>query len=227
MQKVLLAEEQKFSVTLAGGMKLFGSEASLALPALRKLQEELGGDIGLGWQAGRDDADGLDGTLILPDHKVAIEVVRPADVSREFLQESLRSFATARATEPGLRQLLFVGIDFPVDFKLDSGLRAMLEASDIDVDYRFYSTAELRPYRVVPGEMAFKLFDTYGFPIDLTIDAAREIGFDVDTAGFDAAMEAQRERSRAASRFDAVSGGLQLDARRTLPATTPSRLSAG
>ncbi len=58
VEKVLLAEEEKFSVTLAGGMKLLGSEASLTLPAMRKLQEEFGGDIGLGWQSG--DGDGLD-----------------------------------------------------------------------------------------------------------------------------------------------------------------------
>jgi len=209
VEKVLLAEEEKFSVTLAGGMKLLGSEASLTLPAMRKLQEEFGGDIGLGWQSG--DGDGLDGTLILPKHKIAVEIVRPEDVSREFIQESMRSFQEARNKEPDLDELMFVGIDFPTDFVLDEGLAAMLEASDINVDSRFYDTESLRPYRVVLGETAFKLFDTYGFPVDLTIDAAREMGFEVDTQGFEESMQAQRERSRKASRFDAASGGLQID----------------
>jgi alanyl-tRNA synthetase len=53
------------------------------------------------------------------------------------------------------------------------------------------------------GETAFKLYDTYGFPIDLTADIGRERGFDVDMAGFDAAMEEQRKRARGASKFKA------------------------
>ncbi|MDJ0629851.1 MAG: alanine--tRNA ligase [Rhodobacter sp.] len=50
----------------------------------------------------------------------------------------------------------------------------------------------------LPGEAAFKLYDTYGFPLDLTQDALRERGRSVDVAGFDAAMEAQRAQARAA-----------------------------
>ena len=53
------------------------------------------------------------------------------------------------------------------------------------------------------GETAFKLSDTYGFPIDLTADIGRERGFEVDMAGFDKAMAAQQERSRAGSKFKA------------------------
>ncbi len=49
---------------------------------------------------------------------------------------------------------------------------------------------------VLAGETAFKLYDTYGFPLDLTQDAVRAKGLTVDTAGFDAAMEEQRERAR-------------------------------
>ena len=51
------------------------------------------------------------------------------------------------------------------------------------------------------GDIAFKLYDTYGFPVDLTADIGRERGFDVDMAGFDRAMEAQRKRARSASKF--------------------------
>jgi alanyl-tRNA synthetase len=57
--------------------------------------------------------------------------------------------------------------------------------------------------RLLDGETVFKLYDTYGFPLDLTADIARERGITVDFAGFESAMEAQRERARAASRFDA------------------------
>ncbi|MEM7018603.1 MAG: alanine--tRNA ligase [Pseudomonadota bacterium] len=54
----------------------------------------------------------------------------------------------------------------------------------------------------IPGEVAFKLYDTYGFPVDLTADIARERDLTVDTGGFEQALEAQRSRSRAASRFE-------------------------
>ncbi|BDZ72586.1 alanine--tRNA ligase [Methylophaga marina] len=57
----------------------------------------------------------------------------------------------------------------------------------------------------IPGETVFLLYDTYGFPIDLTADIARERGLTIDIAGFERAMEAQRSRARSASQF---SGGL-------------------
>jgi alanyl-tRNA synthetase len=56
--------------------------------------------------------------------------------------------------------------------------------------------------KVIPGEAVFKLYDTYGFPVDLTADIARERGLTLDQKGFDAAMAKQRERARASSRFD-------------------------
>ena len=56
---------------------------------------------------------------------------------------------------------------------------------------------------VITGADAFRLYDTYGFPVDLTADIARERGLGVDMAGFEQAMNAQRERARAASQFEA------------------------
>jgi len=56
---------------------------------------------------------------------------------------------------------------------------------------------------VIPGETVFRLYDTYGFPLDLTADVARERGLTIDQAGFDASMAAQRGRARAASKFGA------------------------
>ncbi len=57
------------------------------------------------------------------------------------------------------------------------------------------------PSAVIPGETVFKLYDTYGFPVDLTADIARERGLQVDNAGFEREMEAQRARARAHSQF--------------------------
>jgi alanyl-tRNA synthetase len=55
----------------------------------------------------------------------------------------------------------------------------------------------------LPGELVFKLYDTYGFPVDLTNDVARERNLSIDQAGFDAAMAEQRKRAQQASNFGA------------------------
>jgi alanyl-tRNA synthetase len=65
----------------------------------------------------------------------------------------------------------------------------------------------------IPGDVAFKLYDTYGFPVDLTADIARERDLTVDQEGFEAAMAGQRDRARAASKFNAAdSAAIETDA---------------
>lgn len=61
---------------------------------------------------------------------------------------------------------------------------------------------------VLAGEVVFKLYDTYGFPVDLTADVAREHGLTLDEAGFEREMAAQRERARKASSFTADNAGV-------------------
>ncbi|RSV17630.1 alanine--tRNA ligase [Sphingomonas sp. ABOLG] len=70
---------------------------------------------------------------------------------------------------------------------LDKGLKLLDE-----------TTAGMKPGDVLPGETAFKLYDTFGFPYDLTEDALRAQSFGVDRAGFDAAMAEQKRAARAA-----------------------------
>ena len=66
--------------------------------------------------------------------------------------------------------------------------------------------------KVIPGETVFRLYDTYGFPVDLTSDIARERGLSIDEPGFEAAMNAQRTRARAASKFNVdLRGDLSID----------------
>jgi alanyl-tRNA synthetase len=55
--------------------------------------------------------------------------------------------------------------------------------------------------KVISGEVVFLLYDTFGFPMDLTADIARERNLTVDEAGFEAEMDKQRERARAAGSF--------------------------
>jgi alanyl-tRNA synthetase len=68
--------------------------------------------------------------------------------------------------------------------------------------------------KLLDGDTVFKLYDTYGFPVDLTADICRERGVRIDMAGFEAAMEQQRERARAASRF-AMATGLEYSGNKT------------
>lgn len=67
---------------------------------------------------------------------------------------------------------------------------------------------------VIPGQVAFTLYDTYGFPLDLTNDIAREKNLTIDTEGYEACMAAQRTRARAAGAFkvDYTAAGLDLPA---------------
>ena len=72
---------------------------------------------------------------------------------------------------------------------LDNGM-SILEAGIADLNSQ-----------VIPGELVFKLYDTYGFPADLTADVAREKGLTIDQAGFDTAMAEQRAMSKSANKF--------------------------
>ncbi len=68
--------------------------------------------------------------------------------------------------------------------------------------------------KLLDGDTIFKLYDTFGFPVDLTADICRERGVSLDLAGFEAAMGQQRERARAASKFTS-SAGLDYSGRKT------------
>ena len=84
---------------------------------------------------------------------------------------------------------------------LDQGME-ILESAIADLDGK-----------EIPGDVVFKLYDTYGFPVDLTADIARERELTVDEQGFESAMGEQRDRARAASKFSAADGGsLKTDA---------------
>ena len=89
---------------------------------------------------------------------------------------------------------------------LDQGMK-LLEGAIADLDQR-----------VIPGDVAFRLYDTFGFPVDLTRDIARERDLVVDEEGFERAMQAQRERARSAGQFSARDG-LPAELVSELPAT--------
>jgi len=83
---------------------------------------------------------------------------------------------------------------------LDQGMRILEHAfAEIEGD-------------TISGETVFRLYDTFGFPVDLTADVARERGLAIDLAGFERAMDVQRSRARAASQFVAAeASGLEIE----------------
>ena len=94
---------------------------------------------------------------------------------------------------------------------VERALRAEEErfGETLEQGMRIFDEVAARSGDTIPGADAFKLYDTYGFPVDLTADIARERGLVVDMAGFDAAMVQQRETARAAGKFG---GGTTLSA---------------
>jgi alanyl-tRNA synthetase len=117
-------------------------------------------------------------------YKLVPDLVREmSDAYPELKREEARVVATLKQEEERFAETLETGM-------------AILE------------TALAKNAKRLDGDVAFKLYDTFGFPVDLTADIGRERGFEIDMDGFDAAMKAQQERSRSASKFKA---GAQLD----------------
>ncbi len=125
---------------------------------------------------------GIDGAFL---HKVAMKVVEEFGGTYPELAQR-RDFIDKVIANEEERFLV----------TLDKGLALLSEAM-----------SDLKPQALIDGATIFKLYDTFGFPLDLTEDIARRKGFGIDREGFDAQMELQRERARAGSSFaDADSG---------------------
>jgi len=143
-------------------------------------------------------------------------------VLRRIIRRALRHGWMLGVRQPFFSQLVptlsaLMGEAYPeLPAKLDlveRALRAEEErfAETLDAGMRIFEDVAARAQgTTIPGVDAFRLYDTYGFPVDLTADIARERGMDVDMAGFDAAMEQQRQTARAAGKF-ASGAGLPAD----------------
>ena len=132
-------------------------------------------------------------------------------VLRRIMRRAMRHAHLLGAKDPVMHRLVpaliaEMGAAYP---ELGRG-KALIEETLLAEETRFKATLDrglslldeavtgLSEGGELPGETAFKLYDTYGFPLDLTQDALRERGLTVDTGGFDAAMEDQKAKARAA-----------------------------
>ena len=143
-------------------------------------------------------------------------------VLRRIIRRALRHGWMLGVREPFFHKLVgtlddLMGEAYPVlregRATAERALKAEEErfAETLDSGMRIFEDVAARnaASKTIPGADAFRLYDTYGFPVDLTQDMARERGLGVDMAGFDAAMNQQRETARAAGKFG---GGTQLPA---------------
>ena len=142
-------------------------------------------------------------------------------VLRRIIRRALRHGWMLGVREPFFHKLLatldaLMGEAYPVlregRATAERALKAEEErfAETLDSGMRIFDDVAARVADgVIPGGDAFRLYDTYGFPLDLTQDMARERGMSVDVAGFDASMAQQKETARAAGKFG---GGVQLPA---------------
>ncbi|MFZ5616755.1 MAG: alanine--tRNA ligase, partial [Pseudomonadota bacterium] len=155
-------------------------------------------------------------------------------VLRRIMRRAMRYAHSLGAREPLMTRLAPVleaemGAAYPELHRASALIRETLRAEEekfrtlLDRGVRLLDeeVARLGGGKTLPGATAFKLYDTYGFPLDLTQDALRRKGIAVDAAGFDAAMKAQKAAARAAwvGSGDAASEALWFDLRDRVGAT--------
>ena len=178
IMEALRAEESRFGETLEKGMGLFNQ----VLNGMKFLKlESLLPQDGVGKPLTLKTADGVE-------------------------------FTAASRVTPGKKQIVIrPRVSGSLNESMYIDLQAALETAHIPDAEKPFAEA-LNTYLmdniansklVIGGEHIFKLYDTYGFPYDLTADMARELGIDLDEAGFEREMEAQRARARAAQSFKA------------------------
>jgi alanyl-tRNA synthetase len=173
--------------------------------------------------AGTDDL-GNKSLCVIADHIRACSFlvadgVLPGNEGRGYVLRRIIRRAIRHGYRLGIEEPFFYRLVESVEREMGaahpalSERRAQVERVLLQEEQRFAETlsqgmklledavADLSQGDEIPGETVFRLYDTYGFPEDLTADYAREHGLRVDQAGFEQAMEQQRERARSASRF--------------------------
>ena len=146
-------------------------------------------------------------------------------VLRRIIRRAIRHGYKLGQTEPFFHRLVedlarVMGEAYPELTKAKERVTRVLKteeerfAETLEHGMKVLEGALTREDRLLDGETVFQLYDTFGFPVDLTADIARERDVRVDYAGFEAAMQRQRERARAASKFT-VSAGVEYSGRPT------------
>jgi alanyl-tRNA synthetase len=204
VEKALFAEEERFGDTLTRGMNLVNLALDPNVPVMRYLANERKWEkYGLNYAS--SNGLSLDGLVSdLPDGSVGVLLPSSLKNALRDLQEAVLKIHTVN--ERGwehIAELIFV---LPVTDQATAEAQAVVQFaaahSPLKITPFFWTQEMLDPYLVLSGEVIFKLYDTYGFPVDLTADICRERGYRPDLKGFELELEKQRERARAASQFE-------------------------
>jgi alanyl-tRNA synthetase len=169
--------------------------------------------------------DGSNSMNVIADHIRAcsfliVDGVLPGNEGRGYVLRRIIRRAIRHGKNLGVHDTFFYKLVAPLCKEMGEAYPELIEAkSHVETilkieEQRFAETLDqgmeilesaisgLKGDRLA-GEVVFKLYDTYGFPIDLTADIARERGLTIDRKGFEEQMEAQRKRARGASKFKA------------------------
>ncbi|MEG2154292.1 MAG: alanine--tRNA ligase [Burkholderiaceae bacterium] len=177
-------------------------------------------------EAGGGDVDPESSSLkVIADHIRACSFtvadgVIPGNAGRGFVLRRIARRAIRHGYKLGARKPFFFTLVEPLAAEMGEAYPELRNPRIADVlkqeEERFFQTiangmeildaALAGEVKQLDGETAFKLHDTYGFPLDLTADVCRERGVGVDVAGFETAMNRQREQARAAGKFKMAQG---------------------
>jgi alanyl-tRNA synthetase len=178
-------------------------------------------------KAGGKDVDAASPSLkVIADHIRAcsftvVDGVIPGNEGRGYVLRRIARRAIRHGYKLGARKPFFHTLVAPLAGEMGAAYpelaRDVARVTEVlkQEEERFFQTiangmeileATLAAGQGVPGDVAFKLHDTYGFPLDLTADVCRERGVAVDEAGFQLAMTRQREQARAAAKFKMAAG---------------------
>ncbi|ABE44824.1 alanine--tRNA ligase [Polaromonas sp. JS666] len=143
--------------------------------------------------------------------------VNPSNEGRGYVQRRIIRRAIRHGYKLGKKTPFFhklvadlarlMGDAYPKLRTDEARITAVLKAEEerffetLEIGMTILDTALAGGAKVLPGDVAFKLHDTYGFPLDLSADVCRERGVDVDETGFNAAMDRQKNQARAAGKF--------------------------
>ncbi|MBN8426845.1 MAG: alanine--tRNA ligase [Xanthomonadales bacterium] len=186
VEAALKAEEERFAETLSRGMERFAEYARLGNRVASKFSDVLA----MGPFFSGDDSDAGCYIRLLDGSRLSAIPVVNSGVA--YIESAIDLAVDLAKLDHADHVITLVGdVEALQSLALDQlqsryGVKIGISANS---DYP------------VGGHAAFVLYDTYGFPVDLTADMARERGLSVDMAGFDAAMAQQREQARAASKF--------------------------
>ncbi len=194
--KALKAEEERFGETLENGMRIFEKESSPDWRAARKIIRSRGEPSVLPVEIPMGNDRYLRFVYLnRSGGSTHVHVMTLSNPNADYFKDVVRG--AAKGNEETTEWVVVLNKEPRPD------IRAAFESTAAQRGISLNFVDDSRPEnRVVDGQTAFRLYDTYGFPVDLTADVARERGLTVDMEGFEKAMNEQRERARAASQFE-------------------------